>query len=231
LVGALKIPNFNCNPNLSQPIELPSREVVKKIFERIKPQVLGQVYPVNDLIDVFGEFIGNYFRVDVLHYPSDEVDPNDINVSAFYDPEKDEQGKIAIELVLITNSRDNHIIIDDQLLQIIVTRLADTLAHEMIHMRQSRARDFIDPNHPVLDNPNLNETQQYLGDPDEIDAYAHNIANELAEHPNPQEILSNPKSITLQHSINLWAYLTAFNKDLANPIIRKLLKKVYRHLT
>ena len=193
--------------------------------------IIGQIFPLYDLIDTLGTFIGNSFRVDVLHYPSDEVEPNDVNVSAFYDPEKDEIHKIAIELILVTNSRDSHIIIDESLFEIISTRLADTLAHEMIHMRQARARDFIIADIPESQNSELNETQQYLANPDEIDAYAHNIANELSEHPNPRDILSNPKSITLQHSINLWAYLTAFNKDLSNPIIRKLLKKVYRHLT
>jgi hypothetical protein len=70
-----------------------------------------------------------------------------------------------------------------------------------------------------------------LSDPDEIDAYAYNIATELREHPNPLSKIRNPAAVSVNDSINLWAYIQAFSKDLNNPVVKKLLKKVYKNLT
>jgi hypothetical protein len=69
-----------------------------------------------------------------------------------------------------------------------------------------------------------------LSDPDEIDAYAHNIATELREHPNPLSKLTNPASVSVNDNINLWAYVQAFNKDITHPTIKHLLKKIYKLL-
>jgi hypothetical protein len=77
----------------------------------------------------------------------------------------------------------------------------------------------------------IDENLSYLSDLDEIDAYAYNIATELKEHPNPLSKLDNPAAVSVNDSINLWAYLQAFSKDLKNPAIKRLLKKVYKHLT
>jgi len=69
-----------------------------------------------------------------------------------------------------------------------------------------------------------------LSDPDEIDAYAFNIAQELKVHPNPVQKLNQIKDIKLEDSINLWAYVQTFDKNPDHPVIKRLLKKIYKNL-
>jgi len=225
----LKIKKFNCAPNIDSPVVIPTRLDIHQVCKSYKGKVVEQVFPVNDLIDLVGRFIARKFRVNVLHTSALEVDQNDINISAYYDADLDEQGRVSIELVLITNPVDEYLIIDTETWDVFINRLADSLAHELIHMRQSRARDFqsVEPRRKHIYN--LDEAVQYLADPDEIDAYAHNIAVELKEHTNPIQSLQNVQTLSTKESVNLWAYVNTFPPN--HPVVKKLLKKVYKLLT
>ena len=96
-------------------------------------------------------------------------------------------------------------------------------------MRQSRDRGFqsFEPRRKHVYN--LDEAVCYLADPDEIDAYAHNIAVELKECSNPLESLQNVQTLSTKDSVNLWAYVHAFSPN--HPVIKRLLKKIYKLLT
>jgi hypothetical protein len=98
-------------------------------------------------------------------------------------------------------------------------------------MYQARARNFLYVEHQARRNIQIDENLVYLSDPDEIDAYAYNIATELHEHPTPLSRITNPAAVSVNDSINLWAYIQALSKDLKNPVVKKLLKKVYKNLT
>jgi hypothetical protein len=216
---------------LHEQIELPTREQVREICSYLEPKVLNQVFLADDLIDVVGHFIARKFRVSVLHAKALQVEFTELNINANYDPDRDELGKPSIELIIVTNPSDHQFILDKPLWDLFVNRLADSLAHEMIHMHQSRTRDFITVDYKVPYTAHLDENLVYLSDPDEVDAYAYNIATELREHPNPLEIFYNPAAVSVNDSVNLWAYMQAFSKDIKHPTIKQLLKKVYKHLT
>ena len=227
----MKTKKFNCAPKLDEPVELPTREQVRNICNDLKLRIVDHIFSVDDVVEVIGQFIAKRFRVSVLHAQAWEVDPTELNINAFYDPERDEQQKSSIELILVTNPNDSHLILDDDLWNLFVNRLADSLAHELIHMYQARARNFLFVEHRRHRTIALDENLVYLSDPDEIDAYAHNIATELQEHPDPLSKILNPAAVSVNDSINLWAYIQAFSKDLNNPVVKKLLKKVYKNLT
>ena len=227
----MTLKKFNCAPALGDAVELPTREQVREICQQLEPKVVDQVFPINDLVDLIGRFVSRKFRVSTLHAHAHEVELTELNINAFYDPERDELGKNSVELVLVTNPNDRHLILDQTLWNLFVNRLADSLAHELIHMRQARARDFLFVESRAYREMEIDENLSYLSDLDEIDAYAYNIATELREHANPLSRLDNPAAVSVNDSINLWAYLQAFSKDLKNPAIKRLLKKVYKHLT
>lgn len=224
----MKIKKFNCSPKLESLVQIPTREQVRDICQDIESQVIDQVFSINDVIDLVGHFIARRFRVNVMHAQAWEVEPTELNLNAFYDQDRDDRHKISIELVLVTNPHDKHLILDRMGWNLFVNRLADTLAHELIHMRQARARDFLEIEHHARRNRKLDENLMYLSDPDEIDAYAYNIATELKEHGDPIQKLQNPKAITVVDSINLWAYINAFAQNLSDPSLKRLLKKVYK---
>jgi hypothetical protein len=227
----LKTKKFNCAPKLDEQVELPTREQVRNICNDLKSKIVDQIFSIDDIVEVVGHFVARRFRVSVLHAQAWEVDPTELNINSFYDPERDEQQKPSIELILVTNPNDSHLILDDELWDLFVNRLADSLAHELIHMYQARSRNFLFVEHRRHRTIALDENLVYLSDPDEIDAYAYNIATELREHPNPLSKILNPATVSVNDSINLWAYIQAFSKNLNNPVVKKLLKKVYKLLT
>ena len=227
----MKKKKFNCAPKIHEQVELPTREQVRIICNELESEIVDHVFSINDLVDRVGHFIAKRFRVSVLHAQAWEVESTELNLNAFYDPERDEKQKPSIELILVTNPNDSHLILDTTLWNLFVNRLADSLAHELIHMYQARARNFLYVEHQARRNIQIDDNLVYLSDPDEIDAYAYNIATELREHQNPLSKLINPATVSVNDSINLWAYIQAFSKDLKNPVVKKLLKKVYKNLT
>jgi hypothetical protein len=110
-------------------------------------------------------------------------------------------------------------------------------------MQQFRARDFLEIEKWDFDAvyeegddeyDEAEENRWYLSSPDEINAYAYNIANELldkSDYPKVIEKLNKIKDISINDSVNLWAYVQAFSKDVNHPVLRKLIKKVYKSLT
>ena len=227
----MKKPKFNCAPKLYEQVELPTREQVRDICRDLEIKIVDQIFSIDDMVKTVGCFVARRFRVSVLHAQAWEVEPTELNINAFYDPEKDEREKPSIELVLVTNPNDQHLILDQDLWQLFVNRLADSLAHELIHMIQARSRNFLFVEHQARRDIQLDENLAYLSDPDEIDAYAFNIATELKEHSDPIQKLHDPKNISVDDSINLWAYINAFSQNINNPVVKKLLKKVYKNLT
>jgi hypothetical protein len=227
----LKLKKFNCSPKLNQEVVLPTREQVYDICSAIESKVVDQIFLVDELVYTIGKFVAKKFRVNVLHAQAWEVESTELNINAHYDPDLDEQNKISIELILVTNPNDSHLILDNDLWKLFVNRLADSLAHELIHMYQARCREFLYVETRTKRSIDIDENLTYLSDFDEIDAYAFNIATELREHPNPLSKLINPASVSVNDSINLWAYIQAFSQNIQEPTIKRLLKKVYKHLT
>jgi hypothetical protein len=227
------VKKFNCAPKLKHLFYIPTRNHLLPILEDLSKDVVNSILPINELVDKIGEFIGSRFRVDVLHAQSPQVSPGDMNVNAEYDEEKDQKGRISIEIILITHPLDDTYLWDQEAFDVVAKRIADTLVHELAHMHQARARDF-EPFYSDIDefDTDKEQAQHYLGHFDEIDAYARNIASELIDsqsYMNIHPYLERPSCVTLEASVNLWAYMNTFDKDVQNPAIRRLLKKVYKH--
>ena len=230
-----KIKKFNCCPKLSQPVVVPTRKQILEILDEIKPMVVDNFFSVDEFVQELGYFIGKRFNVDVRHAEATQVDQNDVDFTGFYDGGLDESGDIPIEIFIITNPLQDVLIIDDEGFDSIARRLADTLSHEVIHMHQFRARDFLEVETVgfVDVDSEEEENRYYLSSPDEINAYAYNIANELLDRHSYTlvlEKLNKVSQIQIEDSVNLWAYVQAFSKDVNHSVIKRLIKKVYKSL-
>lgn len=214
---------------------VPTRKEVLEIMDEIKPFIVNQCMVIDELIQDLGVFLGRRFNIDVKHAEASQVDQNDIELNGYYDGGLDEAGDIPIEIYLVTNPMQDVVLIDSAGFDLIARKIADTLSHEVIHMQQYRARDFLEVEtieYTEFDDEE-EENRWYLSSPDEINAYAYNIANELLDrHSYPQvlEKLNKVKDIAIEDSVNLWAYVQAFSKDVNHPVLRKLIKKVYKSL-
>lgn len=230
-----KIKKFNCCPKLSKPVVVPTRKEVLDILDDIRPFIVNQFYSVDELIQDLGVFIGQRFNIDVKHAEATQVDQNDIELNGYYDGGLDEAGDVPIEVYLITNPMQDVMIIDEEGFDSIARKIADTLSHEVIHMKQYRARDFLEVEKIEYTEfeDEEEENRWYLSSPDEINAYAYNIANELLDKnslPVVMEKLEKLKEIKIEDSVNLWAYVHAFEQNTDHPVLRKLIKQVYKSL-
>jgi hypothetical protein len=224
------VKKFNCCPKIYKNFFIPSRNDILPIFNDLSKDIVGIVINIDNLIDKIGFYVGERFRVDVLHSKSNTVPPGKMIVNGEYDQEKDERGRVSIQIILITYPTDEVYLWDQEDFDFAIKQIADSIIHELSHMHQARSRDF---ESICLDYEEFeNEKQQarhYLGHYDEVDAYARNIASELIDSQS-SKILKSPSHARLEDSVNLWAYMNTFDKDISNPVIRKLLKKIYKNL-
>ena len=171
-------------------------------------------------------------------HKSIKVEQGSMNIGAHYDPDKDEEGHLPIHIDLFFSNEDtNQLTWTRQGRKFFLYNLQDVMKHELLHMKQHRQRDF-HPGKNGYDNRSME--YEYMSRPDEIEAYAMNIADELTRHVGNEgafELLRMAKKTAqfktkIGHflSPNLLAYFALFNYDASNPVIKRLLKKIYIYL-
>lgn len=160
-----------------------------------------------------------------------------VYIGGFYYVDMDEQYQKSIKLVFQYKSRDDIIYITNKRFWKICLTIADTILHEIIHMRQYRRRNFqhFDGYISEAADPKLQQEQEYLGSPDEIDAYSFNIACELTEKfdGDRNKIIQylDIDQKNLKNRSGCWKmYLKAFEHDHNHPVIQKLKKRIIYYL-
>jgi hypothetical protein len=167
----------------------------------------------------------------------EKVDVGDMNLNATYDPwdDEDEMDPYRIELLFNPKNKTG-IKFSQDTLDEIKHRLIDALEHEMIHSFQYRNRDF----KTQRDFRSKNREQSYLGNQDEIEAFAKNISSELLRHADKDKAIDMLRSLSNTTELrdklgnllspNLVGYLRAWDFNTRHPVIKKLLKKVYNYI-
>jgi len=177
-------------------------------------------------------------RIKVSTHSAPQVDPGSMNLGAYYDPENDaeEEGHI-IELQLAFSPKDKTVKWSEDGKEYFVNELADVLKHEMLHAHQHRSRDF----HPGRDGYDQRDSNyEYMTRPDEIEAYAMNIADELVRKADKDGALQLLRMAgkTAQFkdemgrylSPNLMAYFAMFDWRADHPVMKRLLKRIYQFI-
>ena len=173
---------------------------------------------------------------------SKNVEVGDMNMNASYDPIDDQEGFNHFEIELIFSKEDKTIAFSPEGVEAIKHRIVDVLEHELIHKSQYRGRGFkkqreFKPKKGLSDK--VRRTREYLGNDDEIEAYAKNIASELIRKSDKDTALTLLRMAgkTAQYrekknllSPNLFGYFAAFDFDTGHPVIKKLLKKIFFYL-
>lgn len=162
-----------------------------------------------------------------------KLDINEFYVNAYYDVEADLNNECAIEVVVYHNIKSDSIFEHHQLSQFMV-QIYDAVVHEFRHRYQARTRSFQN----LLQIHDTANTELYLADPDEIDAYAISITIELIRN------LGRARAIQYLHkvsrlarirpkglfaSVTLYQYFRIFHSS-EHYVLRKLIKKVYLNL-
>jgi len=152
-------------------------------------------------------------------------------VNGYYDPESDHHNECPIELIIIHNFPTHIEWYPDHTRDFLI-QIFDTVVHELRHQRQARKRKLRLHSMPGPEN------EEYLSDPDEIDAYSISIAIELTRtlgKTRALRYLHNPSTLS-RFKINnkyvspsLLMYKQEFQNP-ADPIIKELIKKIYIRL-
>jgi hypothetical protein len=154
-----------------------------------------------------------------------------------YDGRPDRKNLKAITLTLHFNPDAKSIKIQKSDFKKMCASFADTLLHEIIHTRQYRRRGFADiPGYLSTARAGKQRSEQnYLGHPDEIDAYSFNIACQLLDkfHNNQKKIikyLNSDLSNKKKPDNPFISYLRAFDHDHDHIVIKRLKKKIINYM-
>jgi hypothetical protein len=176
------------------------------------------------------EFKNNDIDLAIKTKKDKSLDHDHFYVMAYYDPEDDFNNETAIEVIVHHNFLGDNKFQHNQITEFLI-QIFDAVVHEMRHQVQSSQRYF-----ETYSEHAHEPFSKYLADPDELDAYALSIAIELLRampaarakrNMVRMTVLSRLKRGDMLVSPNLNSY-TAYFKN--NSLLKKLAKKVYKHL-
>ena len=176
------------------------------------------------------EFKKRDFDLTIKTKKDKTLDPSEFYVNAFYDAEDDFNNETSIEVIIHHNFNDTDVFSQTQITDFLI-QIYDAVVHEYRHQQQSLKR-----NYEVYSNHDQSPYNEYLTDPDEIDAYALSIAIELLRHMNKERaerymsritIMAKMRQNNMLVSPNLKSYIDHFG---LNNVTKKISKKVYKHL-
>lgn len=213
------------------------RSSLIEYFYSLYPEICDQKLSVDRIHSRIAKHIKKYAPVRISKSKDVKVDEGWIWVGGTYYSDWDREKRQCIELVLVYNLFQDKIILTRRRYERMCYSMADTLLHEIMHMRQYRRRKFKDlPDYAsTAAREEKRQEQEYLGNSDEIDAYSFNIACELIDkfrgnHKQAIDYLNeNQKGKHRRH--NCWRmYLKAFDHDHNHPIVQRVKKKVIRYI-
>ena len=214
-----------------------NRNSIILLISTLAPEIVKQPLTVEQFHKKITTLLKKHLPVRVRKTFSPKVDLGFVYVGGCYHSGYDEDYKKCIEILFQYRADEKIITLTSKRFASMCTTIADTLLHEIIHMRQFRRRNFKQlPDYASnAEKTKLRQEQEYLGCTDEIDAYGFNIACELMDkfNKNKKNIISylneNQKGKYRRH--NSWRmYLKAFEHNHNHTILQRVKKKVVRYL-
>jgi hypothetical protein len=155
-----------------------------------------------------------------LHVNETMLDPDDFTIGAEYDPDLDERNKKHFIINLIVNHpKHMPMMITGDFADRFTIEMVEALVHEYQHQHQYRSRKHMLNRGYTSKHKDskIKENQEYLGQPDEIDAYAANIAARFY-------IMRQLNTNGPVESLDLLDYYKTFGPQ--HPVVKRLLKKI-----
>ena len=200
--------------------------------------VVGKKLPVNVLQKHISSYIKSNLPVRVVRVQNNAKHKlNTVYMGGAYYSDLDSQqcGRF-IEIVLSYHPKTKAIRITDYRWSRLCTLFADTMLHEIIHMRQYRSRNFKDiPGYESTAYYHKQRlTQQYYGHRDEMGAFAFNIACDMLDRfgtdtPEIKKYLNSRQAKRHKHS-SWYDFLSAFDWDLEHVKVRQMQQKIMKQL-
>jgi len=212
------------------------RQSLYSMLYRLKSSIVGKKLAVKDLQKLLSMHIKRHLPVKVRMYRDVTHEPKLVYIGGTYYAHNDIDGRHQIEIVFSHQDTDAVIKITEARWRRMCTLFADTILHEIIHMRQYRTREFklIPGYESTAYYARDRKEQEYYGHPDEMGAFSFNIACDLyakfgKDFDAAKQYLDSNKSKRCKKT-TYYRILKAFEWDHNHPVIRSLKKKIIRNL-
>ncbi len=214
--------------------EIPRRNI-KSLIGTVKSKIINRNITIRTIANELEKTLRRKYDLEVKVEKSSKVSSSSIVVNAWYDDDDDRTGDdIPIRLNFIVSDPEVLLNLDEKMWKKFSNEVADAVQHEYLHMTQYRNRGFTKPSKykpkSTKELKDFYNAKVYLGNSDEIEAYALNISSELLNtYRTKRKTIANLKRLDkslFKASPNLFAYFMAFDFDSRHPVIRKLIKKV-----
>jgi|APGre2960657423_1045063.scaffolds.fasta_scaffold05726_4 hypothetical protein len=214
------------------------RQTLFNIMYELRERIVGHTLPSQKFHDLIIKHVKGYIPIKGRKQLSSEVQKSWVYVGGAYYGDLDKERNTSIELCLTFNPKDKAVEMSGRRFTRFCIGFADTILHEIIHMRQFRKRKFKAlPDYPsTATRINQRKEQEYLGNFDEIDAYSFNIACELDDkfNGNIKKIvayLNEDQKGTRRTHNSFRMYLKAFGHDHNHLVIKRVKKRAIHYLS
>jgi hypothetical protein len=200
--------------------------------------IVGQKLPVGLLQKKLSSHIKSHLPVKVVRVHRDvKHNPKLVYMGGTYYSDRDQAGYTRfMEIVLSYHPNTEQIRMTEYRWTRLCRLFADTILHEMIHMRQYRSRNFKDiPGYESTAHYHRQrQDQEYYGHRDEMGAFSFNIACDMLDRfgYDPVEIRKYMNSMRAKRhkSTSYCKFLTAFDWNHDHIKVRQMKQKVLKQL-
>jgi hypothetical protein len=207
---------------------------LRSYLEAMEPDIVGQRLDKYKLVSLIADAL-DILRVEVDFENTPNVSADEINMNAGYSQGIDKWKDPDIyptSLTLLLNNKQRTYNFSKEGFDELVNRISDAIGHERIHQGQARKRKLQHPGSEYT-GPGKDKTERdYLGKPDEVEAFSYNIASELLRRHDKETIINAFRQgdlSILKDSINFVAYLASF-EDTDNKTMRNLINKIIKYI-
>lgn len=212
------------------------RESLYDILYGSYHEIVAQELKSTQIHKILSKQITSFLPIKVSRKLDFEVDNNFVYIGGVYHSDEDRSKRKSIEIIFVYNPTDEYLKISGHKFKRMATCFADTVLHEIIHMRQFRRRKFkyLPDYASNAEKVRQRQEQSYLGCSDEIDAYSFNIACELRDRffGDKRKIINyiNKNKLSTRKNDTWKMYLKAFDNDHNHEVIKKVKKKIILYL-
>ena len=213
------------------------RNMLYSMLYSLKSEIVDRRLPIGEITSVISKHLKSHLPIKVRSHRHKPVKKGEVWIGGAYYSDDDKQGKkrfIEIELAFPTTADTMKTSLYRW--ERMCTLFADTILHEIIHVRQYRARNF-------KDIPGYESTayyakdrawQEYYGHRDEMGAHSFNLAQDMIDKFGwdtraIKEYLDSP--VPKRVRANGWGrFMKTFKYDHSHPKVIQMKHKIMTQL-
>jgi hypothetical protein len=213
-----------------------TRSNLYSMFYSLRNELVGRNLSPNQIQKRINKHIKEHLPIKVKKCLYAPTTPGYIFMGGCYYSHLDRKGKSAIEVNFNYNPEETKIRLTAYRFKRMAVRFSDVICHEIIHMRQFRARNFkpLPGYQSTAELTKERKEQEYYGDTDEMGAHAFNAACELIDRfgydPSAIGQYLDSDQCSRHKSMTWHVYLKTFDWNHNHPIVRRMRNLIMRQL-